>query len=115
MFRGKSYIYTVFPCHLAVEKALKGVYFHKRGKQAPKTHNLMYLIEETGIELPYEVDDFITSLSGASVPTRYPDEIQRMMKNYDGKNTREIISKSERAIQCIKELLKKQFVFLNNA
>ena len=44
MFKGGGYMYTVFMCHLSIEKGLKGRYTEKLGKEPPKTHNLLYLI-----------------------------------------------------------------------
>ena len=45
MFKGGRYMYTVFMCHLSIEKALKGLYTEKLRKEPPKTHNLLYLNE----------------------------------------------------------------------
>ena len=51
MFKGGRYMYTVFMCHLSLEKALKGHYAEKLGKEPPKTHNLLYLIEKDETEV----------------------------------------------------------------
>lgn len=50
--KGGRYIYAVFMCHLAVEKALKGLYYEKLRKIPPKSHNLIYLLNEIGIKPP---------------------------------------------------------------
>lgn len=47
LFDGGRYIYAVFMCHLAIEKALKGLYFNKHQKQAPKTHNLLRIADQS--------------------------------------------------------------------
>jgi HEPN domain-containing protein len=39
MFDGGRYFYTVFMCHLAAEKALKGVYHRKLEEVPPKIHS----------------------------------------------------------------------------
>jgi HEPN domain-containing protein len=49
MFNGARYFYAVFMCHLAIEKALKGLYFERRRQLPPKVHNLVYLVKETGV------------------------------------------------------------------
>ncbi|MCF6149353.1 MAG: HEPN domain-containing protein [Candidatus Kuenenia sp.] len=51
MFNNKRNIYTVFMCHLAIEKALKGLYAKELNKLPPKTHNLIYLVEEIHLDL----------------------------------------------------------------
>ena len=52
MYKGGRYIYAVFICHLSVEKALKGLYFEKLRKIPPKSHHLVYLLNEIGIKPP---------------------------------------------------------------
>lgn len=42
MFDAKKYIYVIFMCHLAIEKALKGLYSKKLGHIPPKVHNLFF-------------------------------------------------------------------------
>jgi len=41
MFQTGRYIYAVFMCHLAIEKALKGLYIAMRGSGPPKTHDVV--------------------------------------------------------------------------
>ena len=49
MCSGGRYFYAVFMCHLAVEKALKGLYQQQRQETPPKTHNLIYLLDRIGL------------------------------------------------------------------
>ncbi|MBA3070896.1 MAG: HEPN domain-containing protein [Nitrospirae bacterium] len=44
MLKTGRYIYVLFMCHLSVEKLLKGLYEAILKKIAPKTHNLIYLL-----------------------------------------------------------------------
>lgn len=39
MAEGGRYFYAVFMCHLAIEKALKGLYEQNLHEIPPKTHN----------------------------------------------------------------------------
>ena len=48
MFKGGRYIYTIFLCHLSVEKALKAFYSKNKEAVPPKTHNLLFLVEKFG-------------------------------------------------------------------
>lgn len=105
LFDGKRYIYAVFMCHLSIEKALKGLYYKKLGKQAPKTHNLMYLIQESELECPENVKEFIAKLNRESIVTRYPEDIRSMSKDYNKKNTKEIITNSKEALEWLREKL----------
>jgi Uncharacterized conserved protein related to C-terminal domain of eukaryotic chaperone, SACSIN len=46
LFKGRRYVYTVFMCHLSIEKALKGLYQKHLNEIPPKVHNLIFLIEK---------------------------------------------------------------------
>jgi HEPN domain-containing protein len=52
MLEGGRRIYAVFMCHLAIEKALKGLYYENRREFPPKSHNLIYLLNQIGIRPP---------------------------------------------------------------
>ena len=101
MFRGGRYMYAVFMCHLSLEKALKGHYAEKLGKEPPKTHNLLYLLEKMKLTLPEDLFDFISTLNRVSVPTRYPDDLQRILKDYDKKKTKEVLDQSKQVLQWL--------------
>lgn len=101
MFRGGRYMYAVFMCHLSLEKALKGLYAEKLGKEPPKTHNLLYLLEKMKLRLPEDLFDFISTLNRVSVPTRYPDDLQRILKDYDKKKTKEVLDQSKQVLQWL--------------
>ena len=62
LFQSGRYIYTVFFCHLSVEKALKGVYAKILKKDPPKVHNLNYLLDQINIkQLPDDIKKMINS------------------------------------------------------
>jgi HEPN domain-containing protein len=103
MFKGGRYFYSVFMCHLAVEKALKGLYFEKVQEVPPKTHNLVSLLNLMGIKPQEEEGKFIIKLNSASIITRYPEDLEEIKKQYTKSTTREILSKSKEVIQWIKE------------
>lgn len=103
MFSGERYFYSVFMCHLSIEKALKGLYIQKF-KDAPlKTHNLLYLLEIIDLELPEDMYDFVFTLNRVSVLTRYPDDLQKMLKDYNKKKTKEILDKSKELLKWLRE------------
>ena len=72
LFSGDRYLYTVFMCHLAIEKALKGLYEKKLEELPPKTHNLLYLLKKIGNKPEIKLAQFIVTLNQASITTRYP-------------------------------------------
>jgi len=66
-----------------------------------KTHNLLYLIEKMKLKLPEDLHDFTSTLNRVSVPTRYPDDLRRILKDYDKKKTREVLDQSKKVLQWL--------------
>lgn len=52
MFNTGRYIYTVFMCHLSIEKALKGLFTKKLNQNPSKTHDLIYIVEKIELKFP---------------------------------------------------------------
>jgi len=102
MFKGERYFYTVFMCHLSIEKTLKGLIIQKNKEAPPKTHNLLYLIEIIDLELPEDMYDFVFTLNRVSVLTRYPDNLQRMLNEYSMDTTEQILEKGKELLKWLK-------------
>ena len=102
MYRENRHFYAVFMCHLSIENALKGLYLARKKEEPPRVHSLMYLVDEMQLELPPELDAFLTRLNGLSIPTRYPDELRRMTMEYDAKRTNAVIEQSRKALEWLK-------------
>ena len=69
------YRYCVFFCHLALEKQLKAILIERSGIQnPPRTHNLIDLAGDAGIDLHAEYYGFMLELSKQSIAARYPED-----------------------------------------
>ena len=104
MLKSGRYIYTVFMCHLVIEKALKGIFAKKLGKDPSKTHNLNYLCEEINLEIPEEFQDFIDKLNNLSVPTRYPDKLERLLQDFKKGVTKKTYNQTKELLQWLKKV-----------
>lgn len=107
LFQGGRYIYAVFMCHLAIEKALKGLYSKKLQKDPPKSHNLMYFISKAGLMLPEEIQEFLFDINQASIPTRYPENLSKISKEYTSGRVTEIIINSREVLAWVKTKFQK--------
>ena len=105
MLKTKRYIYTVFMCHLSIEKALKGLYAKKFKTNPPKIHNLNYFCEKIKLELNPEHQDFVDKLNTLSVPTRYPYELEKLLKDYKKDVTASVLNQTKELLICLKNLL----------
>lgn len=102
MSENRRFIYAVFMCHLAIEKALKGLYQYRLNEVPPKVHNLIYLIEKIGLTPSEKLHNSMFELNRVSIPTRYPDDLTKMKSNYKKKNTMEIINSSKEVLKWLK-------------
>ena len=82
MLSSGRYIYVVFLCHLALEKLLKGLATEVSGRSAPRSHDLIFLMKQADTQLEPTLYEFVSKLNNASVPTRYPDDLQRAISEY---------------------------------
>lgn len=74
LFEGKQYPQCLFWCHLVLEKTLKAlVVFHTK-TQAPYTHNLVQLSENTGIAFSDEQRAWLRDIADFNLMGRYADE-----------------------------------------
>ena len=106
VFNAGKYIYTIFLCHLSLEKILKARVEEIQAKTPPKTHNLRYLVKLGGLEPPEEMLNFLSKLSDVSIPTRYPEDFGELVKSYDKKAAEAYLSHAKEAFEWIKKSLK---------
>lgn len=102
MCQGGRYLYVVFLCHLAVEKALKGLYFERRREIPPKSHNVLYLLNTLGIVPPEKPGKFFAKLSEASIPTRYPEDLAKVQQLYTAGVVKDILAATKETIARIR-------------
>ncbi len=101
MFDSQYYPYAVFMCHLAVEKALKGLYQHKAGVAPPRTHNLVYLMARAELQPDAEQARFVALLSEAHAATRYPQDLEALQSHYSEPVARDILTRARRILEWI--------------
>jgi len=99
LYKSKRFVYVIFMCHLAMEKALKAIVAFKTKKTPPKTHDLFHLVKLVSLEVPENYAPILMHLNEASVPTRYPEDIEKLSRSYN-KNA------AIRYLKETKELLK---------
>jgi HEPN domain-containing protein len=98
-------VYCVHMCHLAIEKALKGLLFAVSAEVPPKTHSLILLINKTGKKPGEEIGKFLLQLNDASVATRYPEDFSQMLASYTDALTDSILVKTKEVLTWIKQQL----------
>ena len=104
MEKGGRSIYVIFMCHLAVEKYLKAVVAKKTKKIPPKTHDLYLLIKISGLKIPLIHQKIISHLNQASIPTRYPEDMAKISKQYNKAVALKYLKETQGLLRWLKKI-----------
>jgi len=105
MLKAGRYLYVLFCCQQAVEKALKAVIVKKTGELPPRIHNLLRLAETAGIESSERQIDLLTKLSGYYIKSRYPEEIRVAGAAITQELAREVLGRTEQTVKWVLSIL----------
>jgi len=105
MLQTNRNVYTIFMCHLCLEKALKAFYLKKLNLIPPKIHSLRYFVNKLEIELPDTVEIFISEIDKLSIVTRYPEDLRKMISEFSINYSKEVLEQTKKTQQWIKEQL----------
>ncbi len=79
LLAGKKYIQSLFFTHLAVEKVCKANWINaNQGNVPPKTHNLIFILSQTPVELNEAQKVFLLELNRFQIEGRYPEDIVQL-------------------------------------
>jgi HEPN domain-containing protein len=101
MLDSGRYLYVLFCCQQAVEKALKAVIVQRTGEMPPRLHNLLRLAEAAGIELPIDKKRFLGELSAYYIQSRYPDEINSLGSTITREIADKTLNKTEETVKWL--------------
>jgi len=69
----RRFLHGLFFCHLSIEKILKAHYVKQNLNLAPKTHNLLYLLDNTKLSLNDSQMQLLGILLKYQLEGRYPE------------------------------------------
>lgn len=102
MLATERYLYVIFMCHLALEKMLKTHVSQVTQDFAPRTHDLIFLLRKAALtNIPEYHLDFIGKINNASVPTRYPDDLQRVIQIYSKSVAEEYLTQTKEVLEWL--------------
>jgi HEPN domain-containing protein len=96
-------LYVIFLCHLALEKMLKALVTEITQTVPFKTHDLIVLVKKGNLELPQKYLEFVGKINSASIPTRYPEDLQRSLKAYPKSVTRDYLKQTMEIAKWLKQ------------
>ena len=100
LFEKRRYSDSLFFSHIVLEKILKAIVAKKTKKQAPYTHNLIFLKELIDLKLNKKEIDLFDRVNQFNIRARYPDLKFEFYKRCNKKFT-------EFYLEKIKKLYKK--------
>lgn len=75
------------------------------GKEAPRTHDLQYLLKLTNLCPDEQAQGFIAELSNLGVATRYPIDFEKALSVFSKERTIAILSRTKETFEWIKKQL----------
>lgn len=101
--KSQRYLYVVFMCHLAMEKTLKATYAEALPDTPPRTHDLLFLVRALSLTVPKTHLDFIGIINNASIPTRYPEDLSRLVSQYPCRVATSYLARTTRVIKWLRK------------
>ena len=90
--------------HLFLEKIAKALWVKNNIENVPpKTHNLLKIIKEAGLELSSENQAFLIKLNQYQVESRYPEDIDKLYAITDKPLTEDYFAKIANIDKCLRE------------
>jgi HEPN domain-containing protein len=102
LIRERRTLHGLFFCHLVIEKAIKAHVVKTTGDIAPRSHNLIYLSENIGLQLNEETSIFLGILMRYQLQGRYPDYNPILP---DVQTVQAYLEKTKKLMQWLKEKL----------
>ncbi|MBI4648280.1 MAG: HEPN domain-containing protein [Bacteroidia bacterium] len=88
LFKTKRYLHCLFFAHLYLEKICKALWVQDhKSNYPPRIHNLIFLLEQSNIELETEQKDFLIIMNDFQMEGRYPDYQTLIYKKCTKKKT----------------------------
>ena len=104
LLKGKKYVHALFFGHLYLEKLAKTLWVINGTENIPpKTHNLLKLLNEAGVELEESQQVFLLKLNQYQIEGRYPEDIDKLYKFTNSKLTAEYIKEIKKLKKCFLE------------
>jgi len=105
-FKTKNYMHCLFWAHLMLEKLAKALWVKTHEDNfPPKVHNIIWLLEQSDIDLGEEMMDFLDGFNKFQLSGRYPDYTNNIYKRCTKEFTSEQLKKVKEVRECLLKML----------
>jgi HEPN domain-containing protein len=102
----KRYMHCLFWSHLVLEKLAKAHWVKNHEDNVPpKVHNIVWLLEESGVDLEEETMMFLTKFNRFQLSARYPDYLNKISSTCTELYTVQQLEKIKEVKKCLLEKL----------
>jgi HEPN domain-containing protein len=106
LFKTRRYLHCLFWAHLVLEKLAKAHWVKSHiDNIPPKVHNIVWLLEESNVNLDKNTMAFLTKFNRFQLSTRYPDYLNNMYQVCTEEFTIQEINKAKKVRKCLLEIL----------
>ena len=106
LFNGKKYLQSLFWAHLVLEKLAKAHWVKTHQDNIPpKIHNIVWILEQSNVDLGEEKMDFLKKFNDFQLEGRYPDYANKIYKICTERFTLNTLEKVKEIKQCLTEML----------
>jgi len=93
LFKGGSYLQSLFFAHLVIEKICKAIWIrHNTENIPPRTHNLLFILSSTPLVMDETQSEFLLKLNRFQLEGRYPDYLSKLQMVCNESFTRDMLT-----------------------
>jgi HEPN domain-containing protein len=105
-FDTKDYVHCLFWAHLTLEKLAKAHWVKNHIENIPpRVHNVVWLLEESNVDLGVDIMDFLRKFNTFQLSTRYSDYMDDMYQICTKDLTTEKLEKVKEVRTCLLKML----------
>ena len=106
LFTTKRYLHCLFWAHLVLEKLAKAHWVKNHEEDIPpRSHNVVWLLEESDVNLEKDTIAFLVKFNRFQLSTRYPDYVNDIEKTCTKNYTINKLEQIKEVRTCLLEML----------
>ena len=106
LLNARHYLHCLFCAHLTLEKLAKALWVkNHQDNIPPRVHNIVWLLQESQVEISHEDTIFLEVFNQFQLSTRYPDYLRKIEKLCTKEYTENLLEKVKEVRKCLLEML----------
>jgi HEPN domain-containing protein len=105
MHLSARYSYTAFMCQQALEKIFKAIFLQENKAEAPRSHNLSYLVGLLNLDIGTDFIGLLSELSTYYIEGRYPTYKEKISQLINKDKSQTILIQTREAFKWLKSRL----------